>query len=134
MEKSGTPYYVTPGQGQKSILDEQILRLIERELFSGRARDVVEAWNSLVMPPPSARHLTSLGCMAECAGRSPFSSQFMFISEKLGLSSLQNGRIICGALYGSLMSRSTIFLAWMGRNIAGEGLGKNFCPGTLPQQ
>ena len=47
MEKSGTPYYVTPGRGRKSILDERILRLIEQELFSGCVRDVVEARKNL---------------------------------------------------------------------------------------
>ena len=88
----------------------------------------------IVMSPPSARHSTRLGCMVGCAGKSPISSQSMFASEKSGRSSSQNGRVINGAAYGSLMSRSTIFLAQMGRNIVGEGLGKNFCQEILFQQ
>ena len=137
MEKSGTPYYVTPGRGRKSILDEQILCLIERELFSGHARDIVEAQKNLDLSCDAStihKALNKFGLHGRVCRKKPLLKPIHVRKQKLGLSSLQNGCIICGALYGSLTSQSTIFLARMGRNIAGEGLGKNFCPGTLPQQ
>jgi transposase len=50
MKKHESPYYTTPGRGRKQLLDERDGRRIEREILSGRARDISDLRKSLQLP------------------------------------------------------------------------------------
>jgi hypothetical protein len=50
MKKHESPYYTTPGQGQKQLLDERDGCRIEREILSGRACDISDLGKSLQLP------------------------------------------------------------------------------------
>lgn len=75
MNKHGTPYYVNRGRGRKHILDERDERRIERELSSGRARDVSDLRKNLGLPCSDStlrRALYSMGLHGRMRRKKPY--------------------------------------------------------------